>query len=189
MHKSLRAALLFAALLSLAATPAARHARQDADGEARPDEQGIPRAPFSELRAARRMLLVVNRMLAVDTAGAPRAVFDETFLRPTRMPPRYDYAYALVEKQIEKYRAQGGRLHGVEAVEEAELVVVYKVITQMRSFSRDRPFVYGEMYVFLNRTEAQGGPALVWRTKDDQVSPDSAVKDFLKQLKALRGER
>ena len=189
MHKSLRAALLFAALLPLAATPAPTRARQGGDGEPRPDEQGIPRAPFSELRDARRVLLLVNRMLAVDTAGTPRAVYDETFLRPSRMPPRYDYAYALVERQLEKYRAQGGRLLGVEAVEEAELVVVYKVITQMRSFSRDRPFIYGEMFVFLNRTQDEPEPALLWRTKDDQTSPEDATKEFIKQLKTLRGER
>lgn len=184
MRRVVHAALAVALLLAL--TPPAP-ARQDS--QPRDDEEGVLRAPLSELRDARRTLLVVSRMFAVDTRGPVRSVIDELFGDPPRTQPRHQYAYDLVAKRLDKYAAETRGLSVVETAEEAELIIVYKVVRQMRSFSKDEPFVYGEMFVFLNRGPGEREPALVWRTKDDDASPEAAVKEFVKQLKAMRGEK
>ena len=155
----------------------------------REDEQGILRAAVSEMRDARRTLLVVSRMFAVDTRGPVHSVMGELFGAPPRMQRQHEYAYDLVAKRLDKYAGETRALSMVETIDEAELIIVYKVVKQMRSFSKDEPFIYGEMFVFLNRGPGRTEPALVWRTKDDDVSPETAVKEFVKQHKAVRGEK
>ena len=180
-----RAALLLLALLLLLPTAGApaRVSAQAGDGE---DE--VPRGELSEIRDKRRALLVVSRSLSVDTRGPARAVMAEVF-EGARPAPRHDYAYDLVSKRIEKYARQYGGLTAVESVEEADFVIVYKVVTEHRSFSPDEPFVFGEMFVFLNRTPERPQPVLLWRTKSDHAAPGDAVSDFIKSLKAVRGEK
>jgi hypothetical protein len=181
-RNAIKAALLFALLLLPPGMPA-RVSAQAGDGE---DE--VPRGELAELRDKRRALLVVSRSLSVDTRGPVRAVVSEVFegMRPA---PRHEYAYDLVSKRIEKYAREYRGLTAVESVEEADFVIVYKVVTEHRSFSPDEPFIFGEMFVFLNRAPERPQPVLLWRTKSDHAAPGDAASDFIKSLKAMRGEK
>ena len=152
-------------------------------------EERVLGAPLSVLAGKRRAALIVNRSLSVDTRGRVRGIINEIFYDQPRMLPRHEYAYELVSKRFEKYVNDYRSLVLVEDLEEADFVIVYKVVREVRSFSPDEPFVYGEMFVFLNKSQDEPEPALLWRTKDDQTSPEDASKEFIKQLKTLRGER
>lgn len=187
MNRTIKAALAFALLLlPLACAHGARAQDEERAAGAYDD---TPRAPLSELRDKRRTLLVVTRSLAVDTRGALRVVLDEIFATPPRALPRHDYAFQLVSRKLEKYTAAGRGVTPVETVGEAEFVIVFKVLKEVRSFAPDEPFVYGEMFVIIKGTPERPEPALVWRTKSDHATPEDAVKEFVKQLKAVRGEK
>ena len=179
-RSAFRAALLFCALALCAAAAAAQSAADDGE---------VPRGELSEIRDRRRALLVVSRSYSVDTRGPLRGVFEEVFEKPARAVLRHEYAYELVARKLERYEREHGGLEIVETLEEADFVIVYKVVTLHRSFSEDEPFVYGEMFVFLNRAPERPQPALLWRTKGDHVPPGEAVGDFLKSLKAVRGQK
>ena len=178
-----------AALLCALALCAAAAARVPAQSTPDDGESGVLRGELSEIRDKRRALLIVNRSYAVDTRGSLRSVVEEVFAKPGRIGLRQEYAHDLVARKLERYEREHGGLQLVETLEEADFVIVYKVVALHRSFSEDEPFVYGEMFVFLNRTPGRPQPALLWRSKGDHVSPGEAVGEFVKSLKAVRGQK
>lgn len=184
-----RHALKSLLLLALLA-PCAPHARAQEEGG---DDDGlgtpIVRGEMSELRDKRRVLLIASRSLLVDIRGTLRAVLDEVFDASPRPAPRHQYAYDQIVKKFDRYARDYQALTVVETMEEADFVVVYKAIAEHRSFAPDEPFVYGEMFVFLKTDAERPQPVLLWRTKGDHVAPGDAAGDFIKALKATRGER
>ncbi len=188
MHRGKHLILLATGLALLSAflpseAPLA-HAGAQVDGE----DSDILRGTISEIRDKRRALLVVIRSMSVDTRGPLRAVFEEVF-EGSRPAPRHKLTHDLIAKRLERYTRDYGSLSTVESMDEADFVIVFKVVSLTRSFSPEEPFIRGEMFVILNRTPERPQPVLVWRSKGDQTSPDDAVGDFIKSLKAVRGER
>lgn len=176
-------ALLLLALLSVCA---ARVPAQETD-----DELGVQimRGELAELRGKSRVLLIVSRSWSVDIRGTLHGVLEEVFADSPRPAPRHQYAYDQIVKKLDRYTRDSGALTTVETMEEAEFVIVYKAIAEHRSFSPDEPFVFGEMFVFLKKQPESPQPVLLWRTKGNRVNPGDAAGDFLKALKAVRGER
>ena len=172
-----------ALLLCLAAGAPAARAQVPADD----DSERILRGQISDIKGMRRALLVVSRSLAVDIRGQTHAVFKEVF--GGRGPGRHKYAYDLIAKRLERYAQESRALQAVETLPEAEFIIVYKVVSQVRSFDPDEPFVFGTMYVILNKTPERPRPTLVWRTRGDRTSPDDAARDLIKALKDARGEK
>ena len=152
-------------------------------------EERVLRAPLSVIANKQRALLIVTRSLAVDTRGRVRGVINEVFDTEARSLPRHEYAYGLASKRLEKYAGERGSLTLVEKLEEADFVIVFKVVREVRSFAPEEPFIYGEMFVFLNKTPDESEPALLWRSKDDTTSPEDAARELIKQLKLVRGEK
>ena len=180
-RRAFAAALLFALVLCAAAGAPAQSTPDD--------EAGVARGELSEIRDKRRALLIVNRSYSIDTRGPLRSVVEEVFEKSGRVVLRQEYAHNLVSRKLERYEREHGGLKLVETLEEADFVIVYKVVALHRSFSEDEPFVYGEMFVFLKPTPERPQPVLLWRTKGDHNSPGEAAGDFIKSLKAVRGEK
>jgi hypothetical protein len=172
-------------LLTLTVSPCGlRAAAQDGDDGV--VGVSIARGELAEIRDKRRVLLLVSRSLSVDVRGALQAVLDEVFGESPRPAPRHQYAYDQIAKKFERYGRDYRPLALVETLDEADFVVVYKAVAEHRSYSPEEPFVFGEMYVFL---KSGSQPVLLWRTKGDRVTPGDAAGDFIKALKAVRGER
>jgi hypothetical protein len=186
-----RHALKALLLLSLLPVCAPRAPAQDDGGGRDDDDAGtrIVRGELSEIRDKSRVLLIVSRSLLIDIRGTLHGVLEEVFSDSPRPAPRHQYAYDQIAKKFERYARDRGALTTVETMEEAEFVIVYKAIAEHRSFAPDEPFVYGEMFVFLKSGPERPQPVLLWRTKDDHANPSDAAGDFLKALKAVRGER
>lgn len=182
MRRILRVVFVFALLPACALV-----VRAQGDGEKM--EERVLRAPLSMIANKRRAALIVNRSLSVDTRGRVHGVINEVFDAESRSAPRHDYAYELVSKRLEKYADEHQSLTIVEGLEEADFVIVFKVVREIRSFSPDEPFIYGELFVFLNKTADEPVPALLWRSKDDTASPEDATRELIKQLKSVRGEK
>ena len=179
MSRSFRVALVFALLF--VCMP---HAQEDGRMEER-----VVSAPLAVIAGKRRVALIVNRSLSIDMRGKIHGIISEVFDRESPAHPRHDYAHELVSRRLQKYVDEYQSLTLVESVEEADFVIVFKVVREVKSFSPEEPFVYGEMFVFLNRSIEEPVPPLLWKTKDDHETPEDAVKEFVKQLKAVRGER
>jgi hypothetical protein len=152
-------------------------------------EERVVSAPLAVIAGKKRAALIVSRSLSVDMRGKVRGIISEVFDKDSPANPRHDYAYELASRRLQKYVDEYGSLTLVESVEEADFVIVFKVIREVKSFSPEEPFVYGEMFVFLNRSVEEPVPPLLWKTKDDHETPEDAVKEFVRQLKAVRGER
>lgn len=172
------------ALLVICATHAPA---QDGDEKLK---ETVVSAPLSLIADKRRVALVVSRSLSIDTRGKVRGVIHEVFDQASPSPLRHEYGHKLIARRLEKYASAGGGLTLVEDLKEADFVIVYKIVKQVSSYSMEEPFLYGEMFVFLNSMIAEDAvPPLLWRTKNDRRTPDDAAKDFIKELMAVRGER
>lgn len=183
---------LSALLLFVLVSPCVlRAAAQDGGGDDDDEVLGvsIARGELSEIRDKRRVLLLVSRSLSVDVRGSLQAVLDEVFGESPRPAPRHQHAYDQIARKFERYARDYRALTPVETLEEADFVVVYKAVAERRSYSPEEPFVFGEMYVFLKTEGERPQPVLLWRTNGDRVTPGDAAGDFLKALKAVRGER
>lgn len=177
---------LLALLLALLGAPAAFAQGRSVADEGGADER-ILRGQISDIKGMRRALLIVTRSLAVDIRGQTRGVFEEVF--GGRSPARHKYAYGLIAKRLERYAQESRSLQAVESLDEAEFIIVYKVVTETPSFDPEEPFVHGTMYVILNKTAGRPRPVLVWRTRGDRTTPDDAAREFIKALKDARGEK
>ncbi len=177
---------VLALLLVAACAPAFAARGQGAADEGGADER-VLRGQISDIKGMRRALLIVTRSLAVDIRGQTRGVFEEVF--GGRGPARHKYAYGLIAKRLEAYAQEGRGLQSVDSLDEAEFIIVYKVVTETKSFDPDEPFVHGTMYVILNKTPERPRPVLVWRTRGDRTTADDAAREFIKALKDARGEK
>jgi hypothetical protein len=88
-----------------------------------------------------------------------------------------------VNKYIRKYRTATA----VEDVADADLVLVYKVTGQRRSAVADDPFLWGKLFVIALGPDR--APRVVWESEGDDSNPENATNDFLKALRAARGEK
>lgn len=187
MPYALRAALFFVVLSACASHALAQGANDSGVGVVEDGE--VVRGSFQQVRNMRRVLLVTSKSLTVDTRGPARAVLEEVFKKGAGSLRRHEYAYSVIGKRLNRYIRKHRSMTAVESLDEAEYVIVFKVLNEQPSFIAAEPHLYGEMFVILNRSDARPHPVFVWWTKHNQTSIESAVGDFLKELKQLRGER
>jgi len=175
---TLARALAAAALFAL---PAALHA---------PAQAPAARGPLSEIKDRRRAALLVSRAHTVDARDPSRAALDSYRRALAGDPPRphaagYRSAARGLNKYIRKYRS----LSAVDTVGEADFVILFNVLRARRSFIPEEPFVFGKLFVIARPTVAGTPPRVVWESEGDESSVEDALGDFLKALRALRGER
>ncbi len=144
---------------------------------------------FERVREMRRVLLVTSKSLTADARGPARGVLEDVFRRPEAALRRHEYASQVIGKRLNRYIRRHRSMTAVESLAEAEFVIVFKVLNEQPSFIPTQPHVYGEMFVILNRSETRPRPVIVWWTKHNQTSIEDAVKDFLDDLRELRGEK
>jgi len=172
---ALAAAALFA--LAAAALPA-------------PAQTRVPRGQLSELKDRRRVALIVIRTHTVDARDPARAALDIYRKAFAGAPPRlHESGQRAVSRQLDKYIRKYGSMAAVGTVAESEFVVIFNVLRARRSFVPDEPYIYGKLFVIARPTVAGTPPRLVWESEDNDASVEDALGDFLKALKALRGEK
>lgn len=171
-------ALAAAALFALAAASAA--AAQTA----------AERGHVSELKERRRAALLVSRAQTVDARDPARVALDNYRQALAGSPPRPHAAgHRAVARLINKYILRHRSLTAVETVGESDFVIVFNVLRARRSFVPDEPYVYGKLFVIARPLAAGKPPRIVWESEGEHDSLEDAIGDFLKALKALRGER
>lgn len=182
-RKALQAFLAFALVACGAAPPAAGARRQNVRGP-----QQVVRGRLEDVKGRRRVALLVSKALVVDVRDPAAVAFEDYRRALAGSPPRQHTAAAReVAQRLNKYIRKYRGVTAAHSYDKADLVIVFKVTDQRPSAVNGLPYVWGKMYVL-----AVGGdrvPRLVWESRGDNSSADDATGDFLKALRAARGER
>ena len=171
-----------ATLAAVAAVPHAAAQRADARGAE------VVRGRLEDVRGRKRVALLVSKALVLD-ARDPAATAFEDYRRALAgtPPPLHVAAARRIADKLNKYIRKYRMATAARSYEEADLVIVFKVTGQRPSAIPTDPYVWGKMYVLA--LGADRAPRLVWESKGDNDDPGDATGDFLKALKAARGER
>lgn len=163
------------------ARPTPSPAQTGADSEA-----GVVSGSLQELRDRRRILLLVSRSSVVDSRGVAETVIKEAYRTNPQTRQRYARIYNSIAKKLNKYIKRYQSISAVKSVSDAEFIVYFNLLEYRRPLGY--PYPYGEMFVILNDTSAGRQPRIVWRTRKNSMWVDDAVEDFIRDLKAARGE-
>jgi hypothetical protein len=144
---------------------------------------------LEEIREKRTFMLVVSKSLSVDarapakvSAADVRAALEKPRARPGR-------AYNAIASRLNKYIRQYESMTAVEARDDPQVFIVFKIMHEQRYFTADRSFSYGKMFVFVRGDGERAKPRVVWESEGEMTMAEDAAGAFIKALKAVRGEK
>jgi hypothetical protein len=141
---------------------------------------------ISELRDKQRALLVVFKSRVVDVDNPERAIIDDVLKADPQPKGRYRFVYNELALKLNKYINKYRSLSSAKDLADAEYVIYFNVVEFRRILNAIYP--YGELFVIVKGSPRESKPPrIVWRAKKIMVGTD-AVGEFVKALKALRGE-
>lgn len=177
---------LIIVLLSLTACGwvAARAQGRTADGA------GFEYGMLSEIKDKRNMLLVAGRSFAVD-ARAPTEVSAEDVrraLEDARAPTNLR-VFRIVANKLNAYIRKYQSMTSVVTREEADFLVVFKVMQERHSSISNQSFSYGKLFVVVRGARAGDKPRVLWESKGEMMQAEDAAGELIKALKEVRGEK
>ncbi|HEU4768463.1 MAG TPA: hypothetical protein VFS77_13870 [Pyrinomonadaceae bacterium] len=141
---------------------------------------------FSELLDKRRALLVVFKSRVISVENRDRAVIEDVLKADPHPTGRYRWVYSQIANKLNKYINKYQSLSAAGGIADADYVIYFNVVEFRRILNAYYP--YGELFVIVKGSPQElKPPRIVWRAKKVMVSTD-AIRDFIKDLKALRGE-
>ncbi|HEY9283923.1 MAG TPA: hypothetical protein VIP46_10765 [Pyrinomonadaceae bacterium] len=153
----------------------------DPDGEERPPEWSL-----DQIKDKRRVFLLATRSRVLDVRGPdPEALLKAAGDGKVRT---HNYPYIVIARKLNEYIRKRKGLTAVDRASEADFVIYFNVLEYRRTLNGVYP--YGELFVILNG-DAGGRsqpPRIIWRTRKASWAEDAA-KEFIKELKRVRGEK
>jgi len=141
---------------------------------------------ISELRDKQRALLVVFKSRVINVENRERAIIDDVLKADMQPKGRYRFVYNELAHKLNKYIRKYGSLSSARDLADAEYVIYFNVVEFRRILNAVYP--YGELFVIVKGSPRESKPPrIVWQAKKMMVGTD-AVGEFVKALKALRGE-
>jgi hypothetical protein len=155
-----------------------------------PEGAEVRRGSVADLRESRHVALLVIRTRTVD-ARDPALVAVETYSKAVEGVGAgpHSAGHRAIARQLNKYIRKYRSLGAVKRVAEADFVIVFNVLRVRGSFIPDEPYIFGKLFVVARGTPNDPRPSVVWESKGNESRVDKAVGDFLKALRAARGER
>jgi hypothetical protein len=154
---------------------------QDTSGEDRPPEWSL-----AEIKDKHRVFLLATRSRVVNVRGPDPAALlkaaDDGSVRT------HHYPYVVIARKLNEYIRKRKSMTAVGRASEADFVIYFNVLEYRRTLNGVYP--YGELFVILNRW-ADGRPQpprVIWKTRQASWAEDAA-KEFLRELKRVRGEK
>lgn len=148
------------------------------------DENREPQWSLDELREKRRVFLLVARSRVVDVRGPdPAALLQAHGDGKLRAHP---YPHNVIARKLNEYLRKNRSLTAVRQVSAADFVLYFNVLEYRRTLNGVYP--YGELFVILNGGGGEPPPRIIWKTKKARWAEDAA-KEFLTELKRVRGEK
>ncbi|MDQ3817768.1 MAG: hypothetical protein M3362_08765 [Acidobacteriota bacterium] len=142
---------------------------------------------ISELRDKRRVFLIVRRSSVVDASGEAKSILSELYQSKTERP-RGQFApiYNAIARKLNKYMTEHQSISSVRDIGDADFIVLFNLLEYR--WPLGRPYPYGEMFIILNDRSGGRVPHIVWRTRKRSEWVEDAIKEFIRDLKAARGE-
>jgi len=141
---------------------------------------------LADVRTMRHVLLLVRRSAVVDSRGQAKSILGEVYRNDADGIKRFPRTYNSIARRLNQYMNKYGSISGARNIAEAEFIVFFNLLEYRRPLGR--PYPYGEMYVILNERSTSKPPRIVWKNRKSPVWVEDAVDEFLKDLKATRGE-
>ncbi|HJQ34427.1 MAG TPA: hypothetical protein VJ866_19765 [Pyrinomonadaceae bacterium] len=180
-----RAFLILLTLAALAGGASAERAAAQDDGE-RTSE--VARGRLEDVRGRRLVALLVSRAMTLDVREPAATAFDDYRRTLSGAPPHpHPAAARRIAEKLNQYIRKYQGMTAAESYDAADLILVFKVTRQHRSPIPGDPFIWGKLYVLA--VGADHAPRLVWESEGDESSPEDATGDFIKALRAARGEK
>lgn len=177
--KAFRLLLLFVALLLC---PSLTRAQADSAVES----ADVVTGSLTQLRNSRRVLLIVRRSNVLDSRGLAKSILKEVYSEDRDARTRYPWLYNLLARRLNNYIKRYQSITAVKNISEADFIVFFNLMELRRPLGFAYP--YGEMFVILNDRTSGKPPQIVWKTRKSPIWAEDAIKDFIKELKAVRGE-
>ena len=152
--------------------------------EAAPENNHI--GTISELRGKQKALLVVFKSRVVDAENRDRGIIEDVLKADSLPKGRYRFVFNELARKLNKYINKYGSMGSAKDLAEAEFVIFFNVVEFRRILNAIYP--WGELFVIVKGSPRESKPPrIVWRARKMMVASD-AVGEFVKDLKALRGE-
>lgn len=140
-----------------------------------------------EIKDRHRIALLVRRSSVINISDSDDPVVAEALASEPREARRHRHAYGSIARKLNEYIRKYRSLHPVNEIAQADFIIYFKLVEYRRVLNGYYP--YGELFIIVNaRPEEQRTARVIWKTKKVTFAED-AVKDFLKELKRVRGER
>lgn len=169
-------------IVALLICPAQSPAQSDSDEE----QPSVVTGSLWQLRNTRRMILLVRRSRVVDSRALAKSILNEALREDIDVRSRYPWLFNQLARKLNKYIKRYQSLTAVNEVSQAEFIILFNLMEFRRPLGH--PYPYGEMFVILNNRASGKPPQIVWKTRKSPVWAEDAIKDFIKELKAVRGE-
>jgi len=142
---------------------------------------------LAELKEKQSVALVIIRSSVLDATGADEPIIKEALAAEPRLARRHRFAYGVIARKLNQYIRKHRSLRPADQTSQADFIIYFKLVEYRRLLSGVYP--YGELFVILNPEPATTGSArIIWRTRKIGFAED-AIKEMLKELKRVRGER
>jgi hypothetical protein len=141
---------------------------------------------LSEVRDKRSALLVVFKSRVLDATDRDRAIIQDVLKADPEPKGRYRWVYSLMASKLNGYIRKYRSLTSATELANADYVIFFNVVEFRRILNTIYP--YGELFVIVKGSpENLKPPRVVWKAKK-MLFADDAIRDFIKDLKAVRGE-
>lgn len=157
-----------------------------AQADSATESESVVTGSLSELKNSRRVFLLVRRSNVVDSRGLAKSILNEAYKEDTGAVIRYPRLFNMLARKLNNYMKRYQSITAVTDVSEADFIVFFNLMEYRRPLGFAYP--YGEMFVILNNRTSGKPPQIVWKTRKSPVWAEDAIKDFLKDFKAVRGE-
>jgi hypothetical protein len=147
---------------------------------------GVVTGSVWELRNSRRVLLLVRRSVVLDSRGLAKSILAEAYRTDPDARHRYPRLYNTIARKLNNYIRKYQSITAVRNVPEADFIVFFNLLEYRRPLGI--PYPYGELFVILNNRTTRQPPRIVWKTRKSSMWAEDAIEEFIKDLKAVRGE-
>lgn len=141
---------------------------------------------LAEVRDKRNALVMVFRSGILNVANRERSIIDDVLKADPEPRGRHRWVYAQIVKKLNSYIRKYKSLTPTYQLGDADYVIFFNVVEYKQILNVTYP--YGELFVIAKASpETKKPPRVIWKAKKILWAGD-AISDFIKDLKATRGE-
>lgn len=140
---------------------------------------------LTELLDRHSALLLVTKATVVDPNNLDKSIIEEALQTTPERSKRFGRIYGTIAQSLNKYIRKHQSLRATEDFGDADFIIFFHLLEYR--FPLGTPYPYGELFIITNeRSAAANSRRIIWRSR--VVWAGDAIKDFVKDLRIMRGE-